>query len=224
LIRDRLKGVVKKGLIKAFGMEWESTEVPEQNIPKRDGAAVAYDPTVIPRVVDGSGDTPGPKHPTNIGRTWVASQVISDVAPYLIDIREPKECAGGVIKGAVVMPGEQVKQRLDRLPAKDVRVTVYDQVGSDAADKLAEWLRDQGWFLARRLVGGYAEWIEHAEPIAVPAAPEGGRFAVGQQVDRKKGGRAWVQEARSEGGKAIYTLWNDDGSWVGPVGEDELRA
>ncbi|MFZ5475654.1 MAG: rhodanese-like domain-containing protein [Myxococcota bacterium] len=204
-------------------MEWEATEVAEQNIPQRGVTRVEYDPNVIPRVVDGSGDTPGPKHATNIGRTWVASQVISDVAPFLIDIREPKECAGGVIRGAIVMPGEQVKKRLDRLPAKDIRVTVYDQVGSDEADKLAAWLREQGWGLARRLVGGYAEWIEHAEPVTVPAPPEGGRFAVGQQVDRKKGGRAWVQEAWSEGGKARYTLWLGDGSWV-TAGEDELRG
>ena len=74
---------------------------------------------------------------------------------------------------------------------------------------------------ARRLRGGYAEWIEHSEPISVPMPPEGGKFAVGQQVERASGGRYWVQAA---GPGPVYTLWNEDGSFVAGVREDELRS
>lgn len=223
MIRDRIKNAARKAGLKFFGMEWEASERPVDHNRGR-AAPDAFDPSLIPRVVDGSGDTPGPKHPTNIGRTWVAAQLISNVSPLLIDIRPPQECAGGYIKGAILLPGEQVKQRLDRLPAKDVRVTVYDQLGSDRADALAEWLRGQGWHLARRLVGGYAEWIEHGEPIQSPEPPAGGRFIVGQMVERKVGGRAWVQEAISAADGPRYTLWTEDGSWFGPLREDELHA
>lgn len=220
MIRDRIKGAAKKAALKFFGMEWEASEAP---VDHNRGVAspAAFDPNLIPKVVDGSGDTPGPKHREDIGRTWLASQVISNVSPYLVDIRHPKECAAGLIQGANLLPGDQVKQRLDLLPAKDVRVTVYDQVGSDEASKLAEWLRDQGWGLARRLRGGYAEWIEHSEPISVPAPPEGGKYAVGQQVERKSGGRFWVQAAAPG---PVYTLWSEDGTFVTGVREEELRS
>lgn len=218
MIRDRLKGAAKKAALKFFGMEWDASEAPEDRARKAPTPGT-YDPSVIPKVVDGSGDTPGPKHKEDIGRTWLASQVASDVGPFLVDIRPPKECAAGLIKGAMLLPGQQVKQRLDLLPSKETRVTVYDQVGSDEAVQLAAWLREQGWDLARRLVGGYAEWIEHSEPITVPTAPAGGRFAVGQQVERKAGGRYWVQAA-AEG--PVYTLWSEDGSFLVGVREADL--
>ncbi|MDP2314643.1 MAG: rhodanese-like domain-containing protein [Pseudomonadota bacterium] len=219
MIRDRIKNTAKKAALKFFGMEWDASERPVDH-GKGVASTASFDPSLIPRVVDGSGDTPGPKHREDIGRTWLASQVISNVSPYLIDIRHPNECAGGLIQGARLLPGNQVKQRLDLLPEKEMRVTVYDQVGSDDASALAEWLREQGWHLARRLRGGYAEWIEHSEPITVPAPPDGARYMVGQQVERTGGGRFWVQEALPG---AIYTLWSENGTFTTGVREDELR-
>jgi rhodanese-related sulfurtransferase len=222
MIRDRIKGAAKKAALKFFGMEWEASDRPH-DANRGEASPAAFDPSLIPKVVDGSGDTPGPKHLTDIGRTWVASQVISNVSPYLIDIRHPKECAAGVIQGASLLPGDQVKRRTELLPGKDMRVTVYDQVGSDDASALAEWLREQGWHLARRLRGGYAEWIEHSEPITVPQPPAGGRFMVGQQVERKSGGKAWIQAASTGGSGVEYTLWTEDGAFTPGVREDELR-
>ncbi|MDP2308422.1 MAG: rhodanese-like domain-containing protein [Pseudomonadota bacterium] len=219
MIRDRIKSGVKKAALKFFGMEFDASARPVDH-QRGDASPAAFDPNLIPKVVDGSGDTPGPKHREDIGRTWLASQVISNVSPYLIDIRHPNECGAGLIQGARLLPADQIKQRLDLLPAKEMRVTVYDQVGSDDGSVLAEWLREQGWHLARRLRGGYAEWIEHSEPIMVPASPEGCRFVVGQQVERLDGGRFWVQEA---GPGAVYTLWTEDGTFTLGVREDELR-
>lgn len=224
MIRDRIKSAAKKAAVKFFKMDWEAEHVAEGSQHVKTAPPAYVDPNVIPRVVDGSGDTPGPNHRTNIGRTWLAAQVASDASPYMIDIRTPAECAGGILKGALVFPGEQIKDRLDRLPEKAVRITVYDQTGSDRADALAEWLRGQGWDMARRLVGGYAEWIEHAEPITQPQPPDGARYGVGRQVQRKDGSRAWVQEVRMDGGSARYTLWSADGSWKAGVGEDELAG
>ena len=34
-----------------------------------------FDESKIPKVVDGSGDTPGPNHKQDIGRTWVSAQM-----------------------------------------------------------------------------------------------------------------------------------------------------
>ena len=73
-----------------------------------------------------------------------------------------------------------------------------------------ETLREQGWDLARRLQGGYAEWIEHGEDIETPQLSGEGEGAVGdthiadgdegQLIDRKADGTHWVWTA---GGKIV---------------------
>lgn len=234
MIRDRLKNAAIKVARRAFGMQWEAEEVADyEGNTKRKVVPQNIDLSVIPRVVDGSGDTPGPKHLEKIGRTWLASQVASNVSPVLIDIRHPKECAGGILPGAHVLPGDQIKSRLDVLPAKDIRVSVYDQTGSPAADAVAIWLREQGWGLARYLEGGYAEWIEHDEPIVRPEPVEGGRYFIGSPVETKgvgkgkksqPGKRGVVQKAYLEAGAPRYVVLFDDGTVGAGLGEDELTA
>lgn len=224
MIRDRLKGAVRKVALKVLGMEWDAEELAPNASNSKVDKIEPFDPSVIPRVVDGSGDTPGPKHDTEIGRTWLASQVASGVSPFIIDVRPPKECVNGMLPGAMLLPGEQVKGRLDALPKKDIRVTVYDQLGRDESATIAKYLREQGWVLARQLRGGYAEWLEHDEPMMRPEAPEGGAHHIGEPVERRVGGRGVVQAAWSDGGRARYTILLDDGTVSAPLGEDDLVA
>ena len=47
----------------------------------------AFDRSIIPNIVDGSGDTPGPNHKEKVGRTVVAAEILSGFSPFLIDIR-----------------------------------------------------------------------------------------------------------------------------------------
>ena len=98
MIRDRLKKRARQFAIKAFGMEFDT----EARDPNAGGRANPndFDPTVIPKIVDGAGDTPGPNHKQDIGRTWVAAQLAGGVAPVFIDIRSPMEVATGVLPGA----------------------------------------------------------------------------------------------------------------------------
>ena len=42
---------------------------------RRRGDPSQFDPSKIPPLVDGDGDTPGPNHKTEIGRTWVSAQL-----------------------------------------------------------------------------------------------------------------------------------------------------
>ena len=223
MIRDRIKGAARKAMLKVFKMEFDAQELaPNEGNSKLAAAPKSIDPSVIPRVVDGSGDTPGPKHKFDIGRTWLASQVISNVASVIFDIRQPKEVVAGLLPGSVLVPGEQLKERQDLLPPKDVRITIVDQVGSDEATKLAEWLRNEGWAVARRLVGGYAEWIEHSEPVWVPQPPEGGKYHLGSPVTVKKGKkRGWVQEASAG---PVYRVWFEDGTSLAGVTEAQLEG
>ena len=193
MIRDRVKAIVKRAALKAFGMEFDAEARQSFRPP---AGAETFDATKIPRIVDGSGDTPGPNHRELIGRTWLAAQVIGGVPGMLLDIRPPEEWIVGHLPGAVLLPGGQIKARPELLPAKTERVTVYDATGALGSEPLAAWLRDQGWTMARALVGGWAEWIEHSEPIAHPTKPTGARHQLGDTVALKDGRQGVVQGVR----------------------------
>jgi rhodanese-related sulfurtransferase len=222
MIRDRLKRAAHRVAVKVLKMEFD-VEDRDPNAQTK-GDPSTYDESKIPKLVDGDGDTPGPKHKYDIGRTWTAAQIVSGVQGWFIDIRPPRECAAGMLQGAMVLPGEAVKQHLDRLPPKDVRVTVYDQTGELGSAAVAEWLREQGWVLARRLQGGYAEWIEHGEPIEVPVAPPGAAFKIGDPVRLKGGGDGWVARVGQDGGGLRYQIWTEAGGLSGPLGADQLES
>jgi len=184
MIRNRLKNKVRKLAIKAFGMEFDT----EDRYPNAGGRAdpANFDPSVIPKIVDGAGDTPGPNHKQDIGRTWVAAQLTGGVAPFFIDIRSPMEMAAGVLPGAQRFPGNSIQNQLSALPSKDKRVTVYDQTGEQGSTELAAWLRENGWTNARRLRGGYAEWIEHGEDTIKPETSAASKKCVGDPIKAGK--------------------------------------
>ena len=218
MIRDRLKKVARNIAIKAFNMEFDTED--------RDPAARGrpdpkkFDPDKIPKVVQGSGDTPGPKHPEDIGRSWVSAQLSGGVPPVFIDVRPPAEVVAGMLPGATLIPGELIRTHLDLLPEdKGIRVTVYDQTGEGGSNELATWLREQGWTLARRLQGGYAEWIEHDERIVIPEPPTGGKRKVGDPVRTKDKKDGWVWRVE---GKRCW-VWFADGSEAGPLDGDALK-
>ena len=220
MIRDRLKSAVKKVALRAFNMEWDAEET-------RDGGTrhvekVNFDPTKIPKVVDGSGDTPGPNHKEDIGRPWVSATLAGGGALVFVDIRPANEVTSGLLPSAMLLPGDSLKSHLDRLPEKDIRVTIYDQTGEQGSEALAAWLRGQGWTMARRLRGGFAEWIEHGEVVHLPQLATGAKAKVGDPIRLKDGRSGWVQEVSGSAGALRYTVWQSGGGQIGPVGEDAL--
>ena len=113
MIRDRLKNAARKAALKAFGMEKQA----EDRVPRPKVAPGSeIDLSKIPKLVDGDGDTPGPKHMTRIGRTWVAAQIASSVSHCIVDVRTPEEWTTGTLPGALCISGDQLKTRLEVLP------------------------------------------------------------------------------------------------------------
>jgi len=204
MIRDRFKKAVRKAAIKVLGMEEQAADRKEQE--HRD---VAFDPKFIPKVVDGSGDTPGPNHKTMIGRTWLSAQLAGGVSPCVVDIRPPEEWTAGHIPGSILLPGRQILQNTDRLPAKDVRVAIIDAEGGPLSDEIAATLREKGWALSRQLSGGWAEWIEHSEPEANPTRLEKARFHLGSPVTIADGQHGHVQALRKKGRGFSYDVLLD---------------
>ena len=207
MFRDRIKNRMRQMAIKAFGMEFDA----EARDPNAGGRAdpADFDPTVIPKIVDGAGDTPGPNHKEDIGRTWVAAQLAGGVAPFFIDIRTPLEMVGGVLPNAHRFPADSIKGHLGVLPAKDQRLTVYDQTGDQGSIEVAQWLREQGWDLARRLQGGYAEWIEHGESVMAPQTASADH-SVGDAITAD-GNAGHVLDAKESG--ALW-IWSDDNQLI----------
>ncbi len=78
----------------------------------------------------------------------------------LVDVRTPREFARGSVPGAINVPVDELRARLDELDQKDV--VVICQVGQrgHVATRL---LRDSG-FNAKNLSGGYQTW--HKSPAA----------------------------------------------------------
>ena len=79
-------------------------------------------------------------------------------APFLIDVREPKELTdNGFIEGAVNIPIRTLAQNLGQLPAKDQAIVVYCAVGHRGALAL-ETLQLLGYTNVKSLSGGFNAW------------------------------------------------------------------
>ena len=216
MIRDKFKGILRKVAIKVLDMEFDTQDRPPQDPNKG-----TFDESKIPMVVDGSGDTPGPNHKENIGRTWVSAQLAGEVAPFLIDIRPPNEVVAGMIPTATLMTGTYLRDNLDRLPQKDQRISIYDQTGDLGSAETAQWLREQGWTLARRLQGGYAEWLEHDEPITPPPPHLNAQKNIGDPVsiEQKHG---FIHGVLTSQDKVCYEVWVQDQGVIGIYSEEDV--
>lgn len=179
------------------------------------------DMTVIPNLVQGSGDTPGPNHKEKIGRSWVSAQLLSGVQPFLVDIREPKEVVSGVLPNAHCLPAESIKQCLTILPSKSQRIVVYDQTSEFGSPEIALWLRENGWSWARYLEGGFAEWVEQGERTQLPLSvgKQSSQYRIGDSVNISDGRRAFVLEELPQG----LVLWSATEGYLGLITFDLIE-
>ena len=221
MIRSFFKDKARKAAIKLLNMEYDT--VNRDPAARKKGDPSNFDPSKIPKLVDGDGDTPGPNHKEDIGRTFASAQLAGGKGFAVLDIRTPLELVGGVLPGALQMPRDRIKDQLDRLPEdRTFRIVVYDQTGDRGSVEIAAWLRENGWPWARRLKGGFAEWIEHGEAIVAPPVPEGALKGIGDPVRLEDGREGWVLEANGSAENVTYLIWLDSGEVVGPVASDGI--
>lgn len=73
----------------------------------------------------------------------------------LVDVRNPAECSGGMLEGAVNIPLDELRERLGELD-RDKEIWVYCQVGQRGY--LAERILAQHGFRAKNITGGWRSY------------------------------------------------------------------
>ena len=103
------------------------------------------------------------------GRLW------RDVAPTeaaelfeagklrLLDVRTPQETASGTLPGALLIPIDQLEDRLDEVPNDDKQTLIYCSMGGRSA-AACELLASQGRQGILNLPGGIGAWTGPLEP------------------------------------------------------------
>ncbi len=77
---------------------------------------------------------------------------------FLLDVRSPGEVEGGGIPGAINIPVDQIRARLDELP-RDKTIHIFCAVG--IRGYIASRILRQKGFDARGLSGGYTSYLAH---------------------------------------------------------------
>ncbi|SDB80501.1 NADPH-dependent 2,4-dienoyl-CoA reductase, sulfur reductase [Raineyella antarctica] len=86
----------------------------------------------------------------------------------LVDVRTPGEFRRGHIPGSINLPVDELRNRLDEVPAGDLVITC--QVG--LRGHVAERILRQAGHQVRNLTGGYQTWSTATRPLAKPAWTE----------------------------------------------------
>jgi len=85
----------------------------------------------------------------------------------LLDCRTPEEYAIAKIDGAVLIPMQEIAERLAELePWRDKPIIVHCHHGVRSL-RVTHWLREKGFSLAQSMMGGIEAWSLDVDP-AVP--------------------------------------------------------
>lgn len=125
----------------------------------------------------------------------------------LLDVREPNELYAGHAEGALLIPMNQVANRLVEIP-RDVRLVVYCAAGA-RSNGVTELLRQHGFFNAWSLAGGFGAYVAAGGPNVRPPTsakfPIAGRVmldgegATVQHIDETPAGMVYVVRTLADG-------------------------
>jgi rhodanese-related sulfurtransferase len=89
------------------------------------------------------------------------------VALLLLDCRTPEEHSTAKIAGAMLLPMQEITERLAEIEAwRGKPIIVHCHHGMRSL-RVAKWLREQGFTLAQSMQGGIDAWSTDVDP-AVP--------------------------------------------------------
>lgn len=106
-----------------------------------------------------------PEMPLEISATDTAAALQGpDPRPLLLDCRTPDEHATSKIAGALLIPMQDLPERVGELAIhKAAPLIVHCHHGMRSL-RVAKWLRDQGFSLAQSMRGGIDAWTDEVDP------------------------------------------------------------
>lgn len=105
--------------------------------------------------------------PIEVSVTDASGLLRAAPAPLLLDCRTPEEHATARIAGAMLVPVQELPERLAELEAfRRATIVVHCHHGMRSL-RVARWLRDQGFSRAVSMRGGIEAWSMEIDP-AVP--------------------------------------------------------
>jgi len=149
---------------------------------------------------------------------------------FFVDIREPYELSSGHVDGALLLPMNQVPDRLEALP-RDRTVIIYCAAGARSFG-VTHYLREQGIEDTWSLAGGIGAWLQQGGAWLAP--PSDAAFSlltpvfVTAEVARSRGidcpdrgAAGTVQAVRDE--PRSYTVLLTDGGALDDLDEAALQ-
>ncbi len=116
----------------------------------------------------GVGDSAG----KTIAQQELLDRMASGEAPLLLDVRSEREYAEGHLRGAMLIPHDELKTRVAELAAyKDQEIVVYCRSGARASTAEAV-LREAGFTKIRDLDGHILLWKKNGYPLEESLAPD----------------------------------------------------
>lgn len=93
-------------------------------------------------------------------------KLIEGETPFILDVREASEFAGGSLPGAVNVPLRELGDNLDLLPSTDTEVIIVDSSGQRSTMALVG-LQALGYAQSFSLNGGTAAWVDAGLELVV---------------------------------------------------------
>src|SRR5439155_1724028 len=97
------------------------------------------------------------------GRLWRAAspdeakQMVAAGNLRILDVRTPRETAGGIIPGAILIPVQELEARWKEIP-RDGRTTLVYCAGGERSAAACEMLSAKGYENLFNLSGGMLSW------------------------------------------------------------------
>lgn len=100
----------------------------------------------------------------------IATRIINDEDPLILDVRESTEIKDGMIADALHIPLGELPKRMTELETHKGRpVLIYCRSGSRSASA-ARRLRRAGFETVYNLAGGIMAWVDQHLPVARPGS------------------------------------------------------
>ncbi|MES2877218.1 MAG: rhodanese-like domain-containing protein [Pseudomonadota bacterium] len=97
-----------------------------------------------------------------------ARAALENASAVVVDIREPREHATGVAKGALLIPMGQISQRIAELPKPDQKPLLVMCATQNRSSRLVAQLQAAGYTNARYVQGGMNQWTARGWPVVQP--------------------------------------------------------